>query len=169
MKKVHRVIKFNQKACVKPFIDINTKLRQKTKNNFEKDFFKLMNNVRKHRNIRLVTTETQRNFLVSEPNYYTTNCFTENVLATETRKTQILMNKPVYLDLSILDLSKTVTYEFWYDYVKPKYGENPKLCNMDTGSFIIHVKSDDIYKDIAEDVETRSDTSKFELDRPLPK
>ena len=84
------------------------------------------------------------------------------------RKTQILMNKPVYLGLSILDLSKTVMYEFWYDYVKPKYGENAKLCYMDTDSFIVHVKTDDIYKDIAEDVETIFDTSNFEIDRPLP-
>ena len=76
------------------------------------------------------------------------------------------MNKPVYMCLSILDLSKTVMYEFWYDYVKPKYGENAKLCYMDTDSFIVHVKTDDIYKDIAEDVETRFDTSNFEIDKP---
>ena len=79
------------------------------------------------------------------------------------------MNKPVYLGLSILDLSKTVTYEFWYDHLKPKYGENAKLCYMDTDSFIVHVKTDDIYKDIAEDVEKRFDTSNFEIDRPLTK
>ena len=71
------------------------------------------------------------------------------------------MNKPVYLALSILDLSKTVIYEFWYDYLKPKYGENAKLCYVDTGSFIVHVKTGDIYKDIA--------ASNFEIDRPLPK
>ena len=63
------------------------------------------------------------------------------------------MNKPVYLGLAILDLSKTVIYEFWYDYLKPKYGENAKLCYMDTDSFIVHIKTDDIYKDIAEDIE----------------
>ena len=78
------------------------------------------------------------------------------------------MNKPVYLALPMLDLSKTVIYEFWYDYVKPKYGENAKFCYMNTDSFIVHVKIDDIYKDIAEDVETRFDTSDFELGRPLP-
>ena len=85
------------------------------------------------------------------------------------RKTQVLMNWPVYLGLSISDLSKTAMYEFWYDYVKPKYGENANLCFMDTDSFIVHVKTDHIYKDIAEDVETRYDTSNFEIDRPLPK
>ena len=157
---------------------MNTKLRQKAKNNFEKDFFKLMNNavfgktmenVRKHRNIKLVTTERRRNYLVSEPNYHTTKFFTENLLAIEMRKTQILMNKPVYLGLSILDLSKTVMYEFWYDYVKPKYGENAKLCYMDTDSFIVYVKTDNIYKVIAEDVETRFNISNFELNRSLAK
>ena len=79
------------------------------------------------------------------------------------------MNKPVYLGLSILDLSKTVMYEFWYDYLKPKYGENLKICYMDTNSFIAHVETDDIYKDIAEDVEKRFNTSNYEIDRPLPK
>ena len=79
------------------------------------------------------------------------------------------MNRSVYSCLSILDLSKTVIYDIWYNYVKPRYGENAKLCYMDTGSFILHVKTGDIYKDIAEDVETRFDTSNFELYRPLPK
>ena len=156
---------------------MNTKVMQKAKNKFEKDFFKLMNNaffgktmenVKKHRYIKLVTKERRRNYLVSESNYHTKKFFKENPIAIEMRKSQILMNKPVYLGLSILDLSKTVMYEFWYDYVKPKYGENAKLCYMDTDSFIVHVKTDDIYKDIAEDVETIFDTSNFEIDRPLP-
>ena len=79
------------------------------------------------------------------------------------------MNKPVCLGLSILGLSKILMYEFCYDYVKPKYGEKTKLCYMDTDSFIVYIKTDDICKDIAEDVESRFDTSKYELDRPLPK
>ena len=124
---------------------MNTKLTQKAKTNFEKDFFKLMNNadfgktmenVRKHRNIKLVTTKRKRNYLVSQPNYHTTKFLKKYLLAIEMRKTQILMNNPVYLGLSILDLSKTVMYEFWYDYVKPKYGENAKHCYMDTDSFL---------------------------------
>ena len=128
---------------------MNTKLRQKVKNNFEKKFFKMMNNtvfgktmenVRKHRDIKLLTTERRRSYLVPEPNYHTTNSFTENLLAIEMRKTQILMNKPVYLCLSILDLSKTVIYKSWYDYVNPKYGENAKLRYMNTDSFTVHVK-----------------------------
>ena len=81
------------------------------------------------------------NYLVSEPNYHTTKFFTENLLAIEMRKTQVVMNKPVYLGLSISDLIKTVMYEFWHDYVKRKYGKNVKLCYMDTDSFIVHVKN----------------------------
>ena len=171
------MITFYQKDWIKPYIDMNTKLRQKAKNNIEKDFFKLMKNavfvktmenVRKYRDIERVTTERRRNYLVSEPNYHYQITITENVLAVEVKKAQILMNKPNYLGLSILDLSKTVIYEFWYNYVKPKYGENAKLCYMDTGSFIVHVKTDDIYKDIAEDVDKRFDTSNFMRDRALP-
>ena len=82
-----------------------------------------MENVRKHRNIKLVTPESRRNYLVSEPNYHTTKFFTENLLAIEMRKIKILMNKPVYLGLLVLDLSKTVMYEFWYDHVKSQYGQ----------------------------------------------
>ena len=91
------------------------------------------------------------------------------------KENEIPMNKSVYLGLSILELSKILTYELWYDYVKPKYGENAKLCYTDTDSFIVHIKADDINKDISGDVETRSDlTSIYELecnsiDRPLPK
>ena len=84
-------------------------------------------------------------------------------------KTQTPMNKPVYLGLSVWDLSKTVMYKFWYDYVKPKYGQETKLCYMDTDGFIVHIKTDNSYKDTAEDTETRFDTSNYELNRPIPK
>ena len=127
-----------------------------------------MENVRKYGDIKLVTTEKRRNHLVSEPNYQTTKLFTEKLLAIEMKKTQIIMNKPAYLGLSILDLGKTVMYECWCDYVKPKYGGKARLCYMDTDSFIFHVKTNDIYKDIAEDIEKRFDTSNYEIDRPLP-
>ena len=110
---------------------MNTKLRKETKNEFEKDFFKLMNNavfgktmenVRKHRDIKLVTTEEKRIKLVSEPNYHTTKHFSKNLLAIEMKKTKVKMNKLVYLGMSILDISKTLMYEFWYYY----YDENDK-------------------------------------------
>ena len=131
-------------------------------------FGKTMGNMRKHRNIKFITTEKRLSYLVSEPNYHTTKFSVKNLLATKMRKAQILMNELVYLGLSILDLSKSVMYEFWYDYVKPIYGENEKFCYMDTGSFF-DVKTDDTYKDIAEDVEKGFDTLNFEIDRPLPK
>ena len=108
-------------------------------------------------------------FLVSEPNYHPKKFFTEHLLVTEMKKTQILMNKNVYLGPSILQLSKILMYDFWYDYVKPKYGEKAKLCHMDTDSLIVYKKADDIYKEIIEDVDTIVDTSNYELDRPLPK
>ena len=156
---------------------MNTELRKKAKNDFEKDFFKLMNNavfgktmenVRKHRDIKLVTTGKRRNQLVSKPNYHTTEWFSENLLATEMRKTKVKMNKPVYLDISMLDISKALMYEFWYDYKTPKYDDNAKLCYMDTVSFIINIKTEDFYEDIANDVEKRFDASDYEIDRPLP-
>ena len=134
---MHRVLRFNQEAWLKLYIDGNTKLRTEAKNEFQKDFFKSMNNsvfkktmenVRKHRDIKLVTTEERRNKLVSEPDYHTTKHFSENLLAIEMKRTKVKMNKPVYLGMSILDISKILMYEFWYDYIKPKYKENAKLC-----------------------------------------
>ena len=151
---VHRVIKFQQKAWLKSYIDMNTKLRKEAKNEFEKDFFKLMSNsvfgktmenVRKHRDIKLVTTEEKRNKLVSQPNYHTAKHFSETLLAIEMKKTKLKMNKPVYLSMSILDINKTLMYEFWYDYVKPKYKDNAKLCYMDTDSFVINIFTEDFF------------------------
>ena len=78
------------------------------------------------------------------------------------------MNKPIYLGLSILEISKLLMYEFWYDYMKPKYGDNIKLCYVDTDNFIMNIKTEDFYKDIASDVEKRFDTSNYEVNRPLP-
>ena len=114
---MHRVIQFNQKAWLKSYIGMNTKLRAKAKNDFEKDFLKLMNgpvfgktmeNVKKHRTIKLVTTDERRNQLVPEPNYHTAKWFSENLLAIEMKKTKVKMNKPVYLGMSISDISKTL-------------------------------------------------------------
>ena len=177
LKKVHRVIEFEQKAWLKKYIDFNTDLRAKATNDFEKDFFKLMNNavfgktmenVHKHRNIKLVKMDKKRNKLVSEPNYHTMKLIDEDLAIIEMKKVKVKMNKPIYLGLSILELSKITMYEFWYDYVKSKYMDNTRLCYMDTDSFAINVKTKDFYKDIAEDVKERFDTSNFSYDRPLP-
>ena len=176
-KKIHRVIEFNQEAWLKPYFDMNTGLRKLTKNDFEKDLFKLMNNsvfgktmenIRKHRDIKLVTTDKKRSKLVSEPNYHTINLISEDLSIIEMKKTKVKMNKPIYLGLSILEISKTLMYEFWYDYMKPKYNSNVKLCYMDTDSFIMNIKTNAFYKDIASDVENRFDTSNYEANGPLP-
>ena len=177
LKKIHRIIEFNQEAWLKPYIDMNTELRKAAKNNFEKDLFKLMNNsvfgktmenIRKHRDIKLVTTGKKRSKLVSEPNYHTINLISEDLSIIEMKKTKVKMNKPIYLELSILEISKILMYEFWYDYMKPKYGNGVKLCYMDTDSFIMNIKSNDFYEDIANDVKNRFDTSNYEVNRPLP-
>ena len=84
------------------------------------------------------------------------------------KKTKVKMNKPIYLGLSILEISKTLMYEFWYDYMKPKYNDNVKLCYMDTDSFIMLIKTKDFYKGIANDVKKRFDTLNYEVNRPLP-
>ena len=83
-------------------------------------------------------------------------------------KTKVQMNKPIYLGLSILEISKILIYEFWYDYMKPKYNDNIKLCYMDTDNFAMNIKTEDFYEDIANDVEKRFDTSNYEVNRPLP-
>ena len=154
---------------------MNTELRKKTKNDFEKDLFKLMNNsvfgktmenIRKHRDIKLVITDKKRSKLVSEPNYHTINLISEDLSIIEMKKTKVKMNKPIYLGLAILEISKTLMYEFWYDYMKPKYNNDVKLCYMDTDIFIMTIKTNDFYKNIANDVEKRFDTSNYEVNRP---
>ena len=130
-------------------------------------FGKTMENVRKHGDIKLVTTDKRRNRLISESNYHTTKWFSECLLAIEMNKIKVKMNKPVYLGLSILEINKTVMYEFSHDYGKPKYQDNAKLCYIDTGSFIINIKTEDFYEDIEDNVKKRFDTSNYEVNRPL--
>ena len=129
-----------------------------------------MENVRRHRDIKLVTTDEKRSKLISEPNYHTTKRFSENLLAIEMKKTKVKMNKPVYLGMSILDISKTLMYKFWYDYIKPKYGDRAKLCYMDTDSVIIHIITEDCFVDISDDSEKWFDASNYDENdkRPLP-
>ena len=131
-------------------------------------FGKTMENARKHRNIKLVTTDKKRSKLVSEPNYHTMNYISEDLSIIDRKRTKVKMNEPIYLGLSILEISKLLMCEFWYDYMKPKYGDNVKLCYMDTDSFIMNIKTKIFCKDIANDVEKRFETSNYECDRPLP-
>ena len=176
-KNVHRITQFNQEAWLKPYIDMNTELRKEAKNDFEKDFFKLMNNsvfgktmenVRNHRDIKIVTANKQRNRLASEPNYHTTKYISKDLLIMEMKKVEVKMNKPVYLGQAILDISKTLMYKFWYKYIKPKYGDNARLWYMDPDSFIINIKTEDFYKDIANDVQRWFDTSNYDKIDEIP-
>ena len=129
---------------------MNTELRKKANNDFENDFFKLVNNaflgkpmenVRKYRDIKLVTTDKRRNKLVSEPNYHAVTWFSEDLVAIEMKKTKVRMNKPIYVGMAILDFSKILMYEFCYGYLKPKYGDRIKLCYTDTDSLIPFIKT----------------------------
>ena len=163
--RVHSVFSFRQEAWLKPYIDLNTELK---KNEFGKDFYKLkinsiygktVQNDRKHRDIKLVTTEAKRNKFPSEPNYYSTKCISKHLLVMEMTKTEVKINEPIHLGQAVLDLSKTVMFDFWYDYLKPMYGDKIRLCYTDTDSFIIHIKTDDFYKNINNDLDKWFDTS----------
>ena len=170
LKKVHAVIIFTQDAWLKAYIDMNTKLRMKAANDFEKDIYKLCNNsvygktmenIRKHRDIHLVTTSKKRSILASEPNYHSTKYISEDLLIMQMKR-EVYMNKPIYLKQVILDLSKIVMYELWYDQLKPKYCKNIKLCYMDTDSFVIRIKTDDFYKYIGNYIDKWFDTSNYD-------
>ena len=158
---------------------MNTDLRKDARNDFEKDLFKLMNNavfgktmenVRNHKDIKIVASSKRRSILASEPNYHSTKYISKDLLIMEMNKVEVKMNKPIYLGQAILDISKTLMYEFWYDYIKPKYEDKARLCYMDTDSFVMHIKTEDFYKDIADDVERWFDTSNYDekVERPLP-
>ena len=177
LRKVHRVIEFDHEAWLKEYIDVNTELRKKATNDFEKDFFKLMNNavlgktienVRKHRDKKLVKTGKKRSKLASEPNFHTMKLIDNNLAIIEMGKVKVKMNKPIYLELSKLNISKITMYEFWYDYLKIKYEDKARLCYMDTDSFVVNIKTKDFYKDISQDVNKRFDTLNYTFDRPLP-
>ena len=132
-------------------------------------FGKTMENVRNRRDVKLVVTEERRKKLVSEPNYSSCKQFSENLMAIEMRKTEVLMDKPIAVGQAILDISKTLMHEFWYDYLKPMYQDNVKLCYMDTASFILQVQTESFYKDIGYDVDEWFDTSNYDKNdnRPL--
>ena len=150
---------------------MSSELRKKARNDFEKAFFKLMNNavfgttlenVRNHRDTKLATTDKRRSILASEPNYHSSKCISKDLMIMEMRKVEVKMNKSIYLGQAILDISKTFTYEFWYDYIKPRYGDKARLCYMDADSFVINIKTEDFYKDIAGDIERRFDASNYD-------
>ena len=169
LKKVNRVIEFRQSKWMKAYIMLNTRLRKDAKNEFEKDFFKLMNNsvfgktmenIRNHEDMKLVTSEKKYLKYVMKPNFKDGHPFSQHLFAVEMGKREITMNKPVYLGQAILDTMS----EFNYDCMRFKYGSKIKLCYMDTDSFVYEIETEDFYRDIAKDVKKRFDTSGYSKD-----
>ena len=172
---IHRGIKFKESQWLKKYIALNTDLRTKAKNEFEKDFFKLMNNsvfgktmenIRNRSVIKLVTDKIKAEKLTAKPNFKHCNIFNEDLIAIHMKKTSLTFDKPVYLGMCILDLSKTLMYDFHYNYIKKKYGDKAKLLFMDTDSLMYEIKTEDFYKDISGDVKDRFDTSDYPPNHP---
>ena len=173
---IHRGIKFIESEWMKPYIDMNTALRANAKNNFEKDFFKLMNNsvfgktmenIRNRVVVKLVNTKEKARKLINNPRLKSPpKIFSENLISVHLKKTSLTMNKPVYLGACMLDLSKTIMYDFHYNYIIPKYGNKVKLLFTDTDSLMYEIETEDFYKDISEDVKDRFDTSDYPENHP---
>ena len=158
---IHRGIKFKESLWLKKIITLNTDLRNKAKTDFEKDFFKLMNNsvfgktmenIRNRVDVKLVNNRKQAEKLCAKPNFNHSNIFSENLISIHMKKTKLAFNKPVYLGMCILDLSKTLMYDFHYNYIKQKYGDKAKLLFTDTDSLMYEIQTEDFYKDISKDV-----------------
>ncbi|KAJ4437396.1 hypothetical protein ANN_17540 [Periplaneta americana] len=167
--KIHRVIKFKQSHWLKQYIDLNTEMRKNAKNNFEKDFFKLMNNavfgktmenVRKRPHFRLVSNDEKLKKLISKPYFLDRVIYAENLVGIHLARTQILFDKALYVGMCILELSKVHIYNFHHNIMKEQFGDNLKLCYMDTDSFIYLIERDDLYHDL-QNVRDHLDTSVY--------
>ncbi|GFU56798.1 uncharacterized protein NPIL_686831, partial [Nephila pilipes] len=171
LKKIHHVLKFFQSPWLKNYIDYNTKLRTKAfLNDFQKDFYKLMNNsifgktmenVRRRVDIRLCSTEEQARKLIAKSNFNRRTIFSENLMAVHLKKTNIKFFKPIHVGMTILDLSKVLMYSFHYEYMKHRYDSKIKLMYTDTDSFIYEIKTDDFYSDMKDDLNLY-DTSDYD-------
>jgi len=172
---IHRVLRFNQSPWLKTYIDFNTAKRKNACNDFEKDFFKLMNNsifgktmenLRKRVNVKLVRNVDKIRKLTSSPLYDSVKIFYEGLVAVNMRKPSLYLNRPIYVGFSILDLSKTFMYNFHYNYIKYKYNDNATLLFTDTDSLCYDIKTDDIYQDMQNDLDL-FDTSDYPHHHPL--
>ena len=168
--KIHRAITFQESNWLAEYIQMNTNLRTKAKNDFEKDFFKLMNNsvfgksmenIRNRVDVRLVNDKEEVLKLIAKPNFHAISIFSEDLVAINMKKTKQVFNKPIYLGMSILDLSKNLMYKFHYNYIKPKYGDKATLLFTDTDSLCYEIRTNDFYEDIAPDVNRLFDTSNY--------
>ena len=175
LKKVHRGIKFNQSCWMEPYIRKNTELRKEAKNAFEKDFFKLMNNsvfgktienIRKRQNVKLIDNRKKALKLSSKPNFDRATIFDEHLVAIHMKKTEVYFNKPIFVGQAILDISKTLMFDFHYNYIKNKYGQKAELLMTDTDSLMYLIQTDDVYYDIKKDVKKKFDSSNFPVDHP---
>ena len=174
VKKVHRVLEFNQSPWLKQYIDFNTQKRTQAKNSFEKDFFKLMNNsvfgktmenIRKRVDVRLITDEKKLLKMASKPTYVSSKIFNENLVAVHKIKETLTLNRPAYVGMCILDLSKTLMYDFHYNYIKEKYGRKAKLLFTDTDSLTYEIEAEDLYRDFWND-KNRFDSSDYPENSP---
>ena len=172
---IYRGIRFEESQWLEKYITLNTNLRMEAKNEFEKDFFKLMNNsvfgktmenIRNRVNIKLVNDKKPAEKLSAKPNFNHCNILSEDLVAIHMKKTKLYFNKPVYLGMCILDSSKTLMYEFHYNYIKKKYGDKAKLLFTDTDSLMDEIQTEDFYKDISADVKDRFDTSDYPPNHP---
>ena len=172
--KIHRILEFNQSPWLQQYIDFNTKKRMNAKNAFEKDFFKLMNNsvfgktmenIRKRVDVRLITDEKKLLKMASKPTYVSNKIFNENLVAVHKIKEQLTLNRPAFIGMCILDLSKTLMYDFHYNYIKTKYGDKAKLLFTDTDSLTYEIEADDVYLDFWNDKE-RFDNSDYPESSP---
>jgi len=168
--KIHRVLTFAQSTWLKTYIDFNTEKRKQARNDFEKDFFKLMNNavfgktmenLRKRVTVHLITSPDKLRKRIASPAFDAFRIFSENLAAVNMKKTKLYLNRPIYVGFSILDLSKVLMYEFHYNYMVSKYGSNCKLLFTDTDSLCYDVKTEDIYRDMEKDVDL-FDTSEYD-------
>ncbi|CAH3022142.1 unnamed protein product, partial [Porites evermanni] len=172
---VHRGISFYQRPWMEPYIRKNTELRKTAANSFEKDFFKLMNNsvfgktienIRKRQNIELVDNRKKAAKLTSRPNFDRATIFDKNLIAVHMKKTEIYFDKPVYVGQAILDLSKTLMFDFHYNYIRKKYKNKAELLFTDTDSLMYQIYTDDFYKDISHDIKNKFDTSDYPPNHP---
>ena len=160
IKKVHRVLEFNQSPWFKQYIDFNTEKRKHARNSSEKDFFKLMNNsvfsktmenLHKRVDIKQVTNEKKLLKLTSKPTYVSSKIFNENLVAVHKIKETLTLNRPAYVGMCILDLGKTLMYDFHYNYIKNKYGDRAKLLFTDMDSLTYEIEAEDVYQDFCYD------------------
>ena len=174
--KIHRGVKFYEENFMEKYINLNTKLRMQAKNDFEKDFFKLMNNsvfgktmenLRNRVDIQLCSQWWKAKKLFSKTNYDKRTIFSDHLIAVHMHKTRLKLDKPIYLGMSILDLSKTLMYEFHYNYIKKKFGKNAELLYTDTDSLKYLIKTKDFYKDISDDIVEWFDTSNYPKEHPI--